>query len=52
MQDYPFLTNIIWKLFEGVIKNRNEENLQKGIGNFQCGGVKGRGTTEHLMTIQ
>ena len=46
-----FLTNIMSKLFERVIKNRNEENLRKGIGNFQCGGVKGRGTIDHLMTI-
>ena len=46
-----FLTNIVSKLFERVISNRNDTELMKSISSFQCGGIKGRSTIDHLMTL-
>ena len=47
-----FLTNIISKLFEKVIALRNEKIVQNKISQFQCGGIKNRGTVDHLFTLR
>ena len=47
-----FLNNIISKLFEKVIALRNEKVVQNKISQFQCGGIKNRGTVDHLFTLR
>ena len=42
-----FMTNIISKVYERIIKARNSVNLTK----YQCGGVKGRSVADHLITL-
>lgn len=43
-----FLTNIIGKVYERIIKNRNTGIK---ISNHQCGGVKGRSVVDHLIML-
>ena len=47
-----FLTNIISKLFEKVLANRNRERIEQSISPNQCGGIKNRGTVDHLFTMR
>ena len=47
-----FLTNIISKLFEKVLANRNRERIEQTISPNQCGGIKNRGTVDHLFTMR
>ena len=44
-----FLTNIISKLTEKMIKNRWKKTVEKGMTPFQCGGV--RGTGDNLLIV-
>ena len=46
-----FMTNIVGKLKEKVIKSRNEEAWKKSASPFQCGGKKGTSTIDHTLTI-
>ena len=46
-----FLTNVMSKIYERVIKNRNKKIIYKGISENQLGGKKGRGTTDALLII-
>ena len=46
-----FMTNIISKIFERVIKNRNEPALDQSLIQYQCGGIKHRSTIDHVMTL-
>ena len=46
-----FLTNIVSKLYEKTIKNRNEQNLNKGISENQNGGKSGRAPIDVVMLL-
>ena len=46
-----FMTNIVAKLKEKIIKTRNEEEWEKSASPYQCGGKKGTSTIDHTLTI-
>ena len=46
-----FITNIASKIYERIKLNRKNDDLNKGISRFQCGGKKGRSTIDHIMTL-
>ena len=46
-----FMTNIVAKLKEKIIKTRNEEAWEKSASPYQCGGKKGTSTVDHTLTI-
>ena len=45
-----FLTNNVSKVYEGVVKNRNDEDFREGITEWQTGGVKKRAPVDNVMT--
>ena len=45
-----FLTNVLSKVMERTIRIKNEQNMQ-AQSQFQCGGIKGRSSIDHLFTI-
>ena len=46
-----FLTNIISKVIEKLIKNRTKPGVEQGMSEFQCGGVKKRGIGDNLLIV-
>ena len=46
-----FLTNIVSKVMEKLIKNRTKSSVEKGMSPFQCGGVKHRGIGDNLLIV-
>ena len=44
-----FITDIISKLYEKVVKNRNDDNIRSYTSDFQAGGVKKRSTGDCLF---
>ena len=44
-----FLTNIVSKVMEKMIKNRTKDKTEEGMSPFQCGGVKQRGIGDNLL---
>ena len=46
-----FITNCISKLYDKIKLARNTERLNIGISKFQCGGMKGKSTIDHIMTL-
>ena len=46
-----FLTNVISKVYERVVKSRNEEEVRKKSSQWQMGGVKKRSTTDNLFIL-
>ena len=44
-----FITEIVSKVYEKVLKNRNTEHLEKYMSPFQTGGTKGRATVDNKM---
>ena len=46
-----FLTNIISKVIEKLIKNRTKDKVEQGMSPFQCGGVKLRGIGDNLLIV-
>ena len=44
-----FLTNIVSKVMEKLIKNRTKNDVEEGMTPFQCGGVKRRGIGDNLL---
>ena len=46
-----FLTNIISKVYEKVVKNRNEEESRKNRSPWQMGGVKKRSPTDNTFIL-
>ena len=46
-----FMTNILSKCMEKILFKRREEELIEGLTQFQCGGVKGRGTQDNLFAV-
>ena len=47
-----FLTNIVSKVFERVLLNRNREKIDEATSEFQCGGRKGRSTISLICSPQ
>jgi hypothetical protein len=47
-----FITNIVSKVFEKILHNRNQTKIDDSLTPFQCGSRKGRGTVDHLFTLQ
>ena len=45
-----FLTNIVSKVYETVVKNRNDESFREGISEWATGGVKNRAGIDIVMT--
>ena len=46
-----FITNLASKIYERIKLNRKNDDLNKEISKFQCGGKKGRSTVDHIMTL-
>ena len=46
-----FLTDVISKLYEKILKNRNQEPIQQYISPNQAGGAKGKTTIDHIMVL-
>ena len=46
-----FLTNNISKVYERILKERNEEKFGRGISEWQTGGIKRRSTIDNVMTV-
>eukprot|EP00111_Clytia_hemisphaerica_P015501 TCONS_00045769-protein len=47
-----FITNVVSKIFERVLLNRNRELIESSMSPFQCGGRKKRGIADHLFTLK
>ena len=46
-----FITEIVSKVYERVIKNRNNETILNYMSNLQTGGVKGRATVDNKIVL-
>ena len=46
-----FITNNVSKLYDKVKMERNKEKLNRGISKHQCGGMTGKSTVDHTMTL-
>ena len=46
-----FITNILSKLYERVLRERNMETTLENMSPYQCGGIKHRSITDHVFTI-
>ena len=46
-----FLTNIISKVVEKLIRNRTKSKIQNNMTPFQCGGVQNRGICDNLFIV-
>jgi len=46
-----FITNVLSKSLEKIIIQRNQEVILENISPYQCGGLKNRGITDHLFTL-
>ena len=46
-----FLTEVISKLYEKVLKNRNQERLDEYTSDYQNGGVKGRSPADNTLIL-
>ena len=46
-----FLTNILSKVMEKLIKNRTKPKVENGISEFQCGGVSNREIGDNLLIV-
>ena len=44
-----FLTNNISKIYERVLKNRNEDQFNNGITKWNTGGIKNRSTIDNIL---
>ena len=46
-----FLTNIISKVMERILIDRNKKTIEANMTPFQCGGVKNRGVSDNLFIL-
>ena len=46
-----FITNNISKLYDKVKMNKNSDKLNERISKYQCGGMTGKSTVDHKMTL-
>ena len=42
---------MVSKLYESVLKNRNESELRQNTSDYQTGGVKGKSTVDHMIVL-
>eukprot|EP00794_Sanderia_malayensis_P004142 gene4142-4695_t len=47
-----FITNVVSKLYEKVLSIRNYKYIESYLSSYQCGGVRNRGTSDHLFTVR
>ena len=47
-----FKTNVVSKVYEKKIRlEKAKKNLRKSVNSFQCGGIAGMSTANHLLTL-
>ena len=46
-----FMTNLISKVFERILKNRNKDVLTRKLSPMQTGGVEKRSTIDNILTV-
>ena len=46
-----FLTNVISKLYEKVVKDRNKQKVDSRVSKNQVGGKTGRSTSDHMIVV-
>ena len=46
-----FITNIVSKIAERILINRNQKEIQKNISDFQNGGIKNRSVSDNLYIL-
>ena len=46
-----FITSVVRKLFERIRLEKISDKLCDGISEYQCGGVKNRSTSDHVLTL-
>ena len=46
-----FLTEVVSKLYEKVLKNRNTENIYNYISDYQSGGMKNRSKGDNILIL-
>ena len=46
-----FITNIISKIYEKILKNRNSAAINKYTSEYQTGGIKGRSTIDNIYIL-
>ena len=46
-----FITSIISKLYEKIKLKRNSEKINNGKSKYQCGGTKGKSSSDNIMTL-
>ena len=46
-----FLTNVLSKVYEKVLKKRNKSKIDRGVSECQIGGKKGRGTQDLIILL-
>ena len=46
-----FITNIVGKVVERILVERNRDRIQKSISPFQCGGIKNRSVSDNLFVL-
>ena len=46
-----FITSIISKLYEKIKLKQNSEKINNGISKYQCGGTKGKSSSDNIMTL-
>ena len=47
-----FITNVVSKIFERILLNRNRDRLEEVMSQYHCRGKRGRGTTYHLFLFR
>ena len=46
-----FITSIISKLYEKIKLKQNSKKINNGISKYQCGGTKGKSSSDNIMTL-
>ena len=46
-----FIVSAIYKLYEKIKMERNENKINGNISKYQCGGIKGKSTIDNIMTL-
>merc|ERR1712096_578625 len=46
-----FLTEVVSKLYEKVLKNRSNQKINDYVSDYQNGGVKGRSSADNLLIL-
>ena len=46
-----FITNVVNKVYEKIKMEQYDEEINRGISKYQCGGKKERSAVDHVMTL-